>query len=109
MSVRHVVSGDAAHAFAKARAEAAKVQGTGQPGHLNVLVYDPDDQELVSVGAPLWLVRKVGDVALSDDAGDEGTRFARLCLKPENLEKAGRGVLVEVDEDDGEHVLVWLR
>lgn len=110
VNVKHVA--DAGPAFAKARAEAAQVQGTGRPSHLNVLVYDPDnDGELVSVSAPLWLVRKVGDMALRDDGdGDEeGTRFARLCLKPENLDKAGRGVLVEVDEDEGEHVLVWLR
>jgi hypothetical protein len=106
VTTQHVA--DARPAFAKAMAEAAKVQGTGEPGHLNVLVYDRNDQELVSVSAPLWLVRKVGDVALSED-GDDGSRFARLCLQAENLRKAGRGVLVEVDEEDGDHVLVWLR
>jgi hypothetical protein len=106
VNVQHV--DDPAPAFARAQAEAAKVQGTGKPGSLNVLVYDPSDRELVSVSAPLWLVRKAGNLALDDD-GDEGVQFARLCLLPENLEKAGRGVVVEVDEEEGDHVLVWLR
>ncbi len=100
---------DPAPAFSKALAEAARVQGTGKPGSLNVLVYDPSDRELVSVSAPLWLVRKAGAIAFDDDSEDQGQQFARLCLLPENLEKAGRGVLVEVDEEGGDHVLVWLR
>jgi hypothetical protein len=100
---------DPAPAFAKAHAEAASVQGTGKPGSLNVLVYDPTDHALVRVSAPLWLVRKAGDIAIGDEEGDEGKQFARLCLRPENLEKAGRGVVVEVDEEQGDHVLVWLR
>ena len=101
---------DGAPHFARARAEASQIQGqSGQPGHLNVLVYDPSDHELVSVSAPLWLVRKVGNMALGDDDGDEGEAFARRCLLPENLAKAGRGVLLEVDEEGGDQVLIWLR
>jgi len=100
---------DGAPHFARARAEASRVQGQpGQPGHLNVLVYDPSDHELVSVSAPLWLVHKVGDMALGDESGD-GEAFARRCLLPENLAKAGRGVLLEVDEEGGDQVLIWLR
>jgi hypothetical protein len=108
VSVRHDVD-DPAPQFARALAEAARVQGTGKPGSLNVLVYDPAERELVSVNAPLWLVRQAGSLALRREDDDEGTRFARLCLKPENLEKAGRGVVVEVDEEGGDRVLVWLR
>lgn len=100
---------DPAPAFSKALAEAAKVQGTGKPSSLNVLVYDTKDREMVSVSAPLWLVRKAGDIALDDDSEDDGQRFARLCLLPENLARAGRGVVVEVDEEGGDRVLVWLR
>jgi hypothetical protein len=101
---------DGAPHLARARAEAARVQGqAGQPGHLNVVVYDPSDHELVSVSAPLWLVRKVGNMALGDDEGHDGEAFARRCLLPENLAKAGRGVLLEVDEEAGDQVLIWLR
>lgn len=107
VDVRHV--DDPAPAFSKALAEAARVQGTGTPGSLHVLVYDPSDRELVSVNAPLWVVRKAGNIAIGDDEDDEGKQFARLCLLPENLQKAGRGVVVEVDEEEGDHVLVWLR
>ena len=98
-------------AFRKARAEAARVQGQpGSPGQLNVLVYDRDERELVSVSAPLWLARKVSGIALADEEdGDEGVALARRCLAKENLAKAGRGVLVEVEEDEGDQVLVWLK
>jgi hypothetical protein len=101
---------DGAPHFARARAEAARVEGQpGQPGHVNVLVYDQSDHELVSVSAPLWLVRKVGNLALGNDPDGEGEAFARRCLTPENLAKAGRGVLLEVDEEGGDQVLIWLR
>ncbi len=30
-------------------------------------------------------------------------------LRLEDIEKAGRGILVEVEEEDGDQVLVWLR
>ena len=110
VDIRHDVA-DPQGAFRKARAEAARVQGQpGSPGQLNVLVYDRDERELVSVSAPLWLARKVGGIALADEKNDdEGADLARRCLAKENLAKAGRGVLVEVEEDEGDQVLVWLK
>jgi hypothetical protein len=111
VDIRHDVA-DPTAAFRKAREAAARVQGgKGTPHHLNVLVYDAGDRELVSVSAPLWLVRKVGGIALRDENedDDEGMELARRCLDPANLEKAGLGVLVEVEEDEGDQVLVWLK
>ena len=46
------------------------------------------------------------------DHGDVGERVARRLkhrVDLRELEKAGRGLLVEVEEDGGEQVLVWLR
>lgn len=107
---------DATAAFREARAEIARLQGSHGPAHeVNVLVYDPGDREMVRVTVPLWLARKFeGHVDWESELGgdDDGQRIARhlkrhLSLK--DLEKAGRGVLVEVEEEDGEQVLVWLR
>ena len=110
VDIRHDVA-DPESAFQKAREEAARVQGQpGPPHHLNVLVYDRGDRELVSVSTPLWLARKVGGLALEDARDDDdGAALARRCLAPENLAKAGLGVLVEVEEDEGNQVLVWLK
>jgi hypothetical protein len=98
-------------AFAKARREAAQAarQG-GRADSLNVLAYDPEDQELVRVSVPMWLVRKM-DCDDSDlDLGDDKTRRKlERHLRLEEIQKAGPGVLVEVEEEGGEQVLVWLR
>jgi hypothetical protein len=89
VDIRHDVD-DPSAAFRKAREAAARVQGEkGPPHHLNVLVYDAGDRELVSVSAPLWLARKLGGMALHDEHdADEGIELARRCLDPANLEKA---------------------
>ena len=43
------------------RSRGARPGGKGiPPHHLNVLVYDADDRELVRVSVPLWLARKIG-------------------------------------------------
>ncbi len=97
--------------FARARDEAARLQGRpGPPHRVNVLVYDDSDRKLVRVSVPLWLVRKIekdGEIDLGGDAEGlaEGVR-PRLRLK--DIEKAGLGILVEVEEDGDDQVLVWL-
>jgi hypothetical protein len=105
---------DPGASFAAARAEAERVQGrAGRPGHLEVLVYDREEGQLVRASLPIWLVRKIDDRDdIELDFGDEGGPAAEavrrhLCLA--DIEKAGRGVLVEVEEEDGDQVLVWLR
>jgi hypothetical protein len=114
VSVTHVAN--PARAFDEARAEAARVQGRQGPARsLQVLVYDPGDRELVRVSLPMWIVRKLDhEVDWDDDEWDENggdkVRHAlrgRISLR--DLEKSALGTLIEVEEEDGEQVLVWLR
>jgi len=105
---------DPAAAFAAARADAAGVQGrAGRPARLEVLVYDREEGELLRASLPMWLVRKLekkGDLDLDfDDERREAAGNVRKHLRLEDIEKAGRGVLVEMEEEDGDQVLVWLR
>src|SRR5439155_25720978 len=101
--------------FRRARAEALRIAGTGHPHEVNVLAYDADERELVRVTVPLWLVKKAQrHVDWDEDAlaGRDGRarvaeRLRRLNWK--DLEAAGRGILVEAEEDGGEQVLIWLR
>jgi hypothetical protein len=101
-------------AFAKARAEVARVQGQpGRPGHLEVLVYDRGDGQLIRASLPMCLVREMGesddlDLDLGDEAG-EAAKHVTSRLRWADVEKAGRGILVEVEEEGGDQVLVWLR
>jgi len=109
VQIDHVA--DASAAFREARAEANRYQGRPGPAHeVNVLVYDPSDRELVRVSVPLWLCRKFeGKVDLGDEGEDRAARAVRRHIRLKDLEKAGLGTLVEVEEEDGEQVLVWLR
>jgi hypothetical protein len=98
--VERVDDPTATAAFRTARAEALQYQGRPGPARqLNVLVYDPGDKEMVRVSVPMWLARKA--------AGRVDWDARRLRL--EDIERAGLGILAEVDEEDGEQVLVWLR
>jgi hypothetical protein len=100
--------------FDQARREAARYQGRPGPAReLNVLVYERDEGKLVRVSVPMWFVRAAErrvdwDKELDHD-DDDAARHVRRHVRLEDLEKAGLGLLVEVDEEDGEKVLVWLR
>ena len=111
---------DSTAAFRAARLEALRHEGrSGRAGRVNVLVFDPSEEQLTRVSVPIWLAKKAYRVAEGDedgfeiDVGDESeeqlARQLRRHVRFEDLEKAGPGVLVEVNEDDGEQVLVWLR
>jgi hypothetical protein len=104
---------DPGPAFAQARQDAARLQGRpGPPSSLHVLVWDRGEERLVRVNVPMWLVRKAAehddmDVDLDDDSGDVA-KHVRRHLRWKDVEKAGLGVLAEVEEEDGDQVLVWL-
>jgi hypothetical protein len=109
--VEHVA--DATAAFREARAEALRYQGKPGPAReLNVLVYDPRDKEMVRVSVPMWLARKASGHVDWDDLSDRDRRVAgrfKRRVPLEAIEKAGLGILAEVEEDGGDQVLVWLR
>ena len=103
--------------FEAARREAARFQGRRGPAkELNVLVYDAAEQKLVRVSLPMWLARKIEsrvdwdrDGARDSDDTHRVERSVRRHVNLREIEKAGLGLLVEVEDDDGEQVLVWLR
>jgi hypothetical protein len=108
---------DARPVFDQARRDAERHQGRSGPAHeLNVLVFDPNEGELVRVSLPLWLVRSIErrvdwekEFAADDDRRDHVARHVRRHVRLEDLEKAGLGILAEVEDEDGEQVLIWLR
>jgi hypothetical protein len=102
---------DPGPAFAEARAEAARVEGRRGPAdRLEVLVYDREDEQLVRVSLPMWVVEKMDDDDEIDiDLDDETAAHVRSHLKLSELKDAPLGPLVEVEEEDGDQVLVWLR
>ena len=103
--------------FGEARAEAERVTGRqGRAHELNVLVWNHGDRQLVRVSLPMWIVRKAErHIDWDDDAFDgdrrakDHVREALRHVRLEDLEKAGVGILAEVEEEGGNQVLVWLR
>jgi hypothetical protein len=101
---------DPGPAFAKARAEASRLEGRpGPPDSLEILVYDRGERQLVRVSLPMWVVEKIDDEGIDIDLDDDTAERVRSHLKVSDLEEAPLGPLVEVDEEDGDQVLVWLR
>jgi len=113
VQITHV--SDPSAAFHEARLQAERLTGRPGPAHeLNVLVWSPGDRELVRVSLPMWIVRRAERHVDWDDARIEGdardhVRHAIQHVRIEDLEKAGLGILAEVEEDGGDQVLVWLR
>ena len=102
--------------FQQARLEAGRYAGRpGRAREVNVLVYEPDEGQLIRVSLPIWLVKKMenhvdwDDVDVDDDDAEHVRRVLKRRIRLEDIEKAGLGMLVEVDEKDGEQVLVWLK
>ena len=56
----------------------------------------------------MWLVETMGDEEIDLDLGEQTERI-RHRIRVSDLESAPLGPLVEVDEEDGDQVLVWLK
>ena len=73
---------------------------------LNILVWDPDEEKLLRLALPFWLMRlKATPIRFSEYASgfdDEGVH-----LSPEDLEKYGPGIVLDSTSRDGERILVW--
>jgi len=102
--------------FQQARLEAGRYAGRpGRAREVNVLVYEPDEGQLIRVSLPIWLVKKMehhvdwDDIDVDVDDAEHVRRVLKRRLRMEDIEKAGLGMLVEVDEEDGDQVLVWLK
>jgi hypothetical protein len=104
---------DPGPAFREARAQAERDQRRpGKAHRINVLVFEQDESRLVRVSVPIWLASKVeGHVRRGEETDalerSVGARLARR-IRLEDLAVAGRGLIADVEDDDGQ-VLVWLR
>lgn len=106
---------DPGPAFALARREAMRFQGRKGPAReLGAVIWSADEKQLIRARVPMWLVRKFdrGQIAAADanDGGEPGLgdRLSRR-LSVRDLDRAGLGLLFELEEEQGERVLVWLQ
>lgn len=75
--------------------------------NLNVIVYDRDDERIVEVTVPFWLLRLLptGDFSVSHDEVRIDSK--RLHLTVEELERYGPSLVLDHQERRGTQVLVW--
>jgi hypothetical protein len=88
------------------RANTDRPAGTVRPQSLNVMAFDPDDEKVVRMDLPLWLLRmNSGGTRFSMGNGD--VDLAKLRLTVEDLEHFGPTLIVDHKDRSGARVLVW--
>lgn len=73
---------------------------------LHLMAWDEDDEQLVRFALPFWLLRmKSGPIGFSSYASG----VDRVSLRPEDIERHGPGLILDVTEDSRGRgrVLIW--
>ena len=75
---------------------------------IHILVWNPDDQKLVRLNVPFWLLRmtKGHPIRLTTNADPDGEPMF-LKVTADDLERRGPGLILDHKEASGERVLVW--
>jgi hypothetical protein len=76
------------------------------PESINVMAFDPDEQKIVRITIPFWLVRMKMRGATIDLNGNH-MNLEDLRLTAEDLERFGPTLIVDHEATSGERVLVW--
>ena len=80
---------------------------TRRPQHLWILVWDPDEERLVKVSLPFWVL-KMGRGKIDLGGTDHGSfDLDQLDLDAEELERIGPVLVMDHRETSGERVLIW--
>lgn len=77
-----------------------------KPEMLWILAWDPDQERLVRVSVPFWVLR-LGKRKIDIFNGDRGFTLERLQLDTEELQRVGPQLLFDYRTPAGERVLVW--
>lgn len=77
-----------------------------RPESLHLMVWDPDEERLVTVRIPLWLLR-FGDNATVDFSEEDGDIVGDLDVSIEDIDHHGPGLVLDYQEPDRERVLLW--
>ena len=92
--------------FLKAHTDRKPAPQAKTPESVNVLAYDPDEERLVRLSIPFWLLRlKTGDASI--DFNGRKMDLEDLRLSVEDLERFGPTLIAEHKTPDGSHVIVW--
>ena len=89
-----------------ARANTDRPPGARRPESLNVMAFDPDEEKVIKMEIPFWLLRlKMQGTRFS--VGNDSIDLHELHLTVEDLERFGPTLIVDHKGHNGERVLVW--
>jgi hypothetical protein len=78
-----------------------------EPERLRVLIWNDREARLVRLSIPFWLMR-LGRGGYEVDLSDGGNlRVGRVRVDPEDLGRAGPGLVLDHQEADGTRILLW--
>jgi hypothetical protein len=91
-----------------ARVRRRTTDGSSTPAleSFHAMVWKPRERELARMQLPFWLVR-LGGSRGKIDFGPELGNLERLDLSMDDFERAGPGVVLDHQEDDGTQILLW--
>jgi hypothetical protein len=75
-----------------------------QPEYLWILAWDPDDERIVKVSLPFWLL-EMGRQRI--DVNTDGFDLDDLDLDVKELRRIGPALVLDFRETTGERVLIW--
>jgi hypothetical protein len=75
-----------------------------QPEHLWILAWDPDEERMVKVSLPFWLL-EMGRRRI--DVNTDGFDLDDLDLDVKELRRIGPALVLDFRETTGERVLIW--
>jgi hypothetical protein len=88
------------------RANTDRPAGSVRPQSLHLMAFDADDEKIVKMELPFWLLRlKSGGTRFSMGGGD--VDLAKLHLTVEDLERYGPALILDHRDRKGQRVLVW--
>ncbi len=76
-----------------------------KPRHLWIQAWDPDEERIVKISVPFWLLR-LGKRKV-DLAHGEGFDLDRLNIDVRELERIGPMIVIDLRSPRGERVLLW--
>jgi hypothetical protein len=89
-----------------ARANTERPASTVRVQSLNVMVFDPNEEKVIRMDLPFWLLRlKSGGQRISMGGGD--LDLAKLRLTVEDLERFGPTLILDHKDRNGARILVW--
>jgi hypothetical protein len=79
-----------------------------KPEFVWMIAWDPDDQRLIKVSMPLWMLR-FGRQRITVKRDEQAFDLAKLDLDVAEIERIGPSLLLDFKNRAGARVLVWTR